>query len=127
MLFPARKEDDMAERDRIVAICGIACSECPAYVATVNDDDEKRRQTAGEWSKAYNADLKPESINCMSCLSEDGPVFHHCTVCEIRKCGMAKGVPNCAHCDEYACEKLTALLEMVPAARTTLDEIRQAL
>jgi hypothetical protein len=113
--------------DNIVAICGITCSNCPAYIATVNDDDEMRRETAGQWSGAYNADIKPEGINCLGCLSEAGPVFSHCEVCEIRKCGRTREVENCAHCDEYACEKLTGLLDMVPAARKTLDEIRRAL
>jgi hypothetical protein len=113
--------------DKIIAVCGITCSDCPAYIATVNDDDEKRRQTAEEWSKAYNADLKPENINCMSCLSAEGPVFHHCTQCEIRSCGMARGVENCAHCADYACDNLVKFFEMVPAARTTLDGIREGL
>jgi hypothetical protein len=54
-------------------------------------------------------------------------VFQHCTVCEIRKCGMDQEVVNCAHCDEYACDKLTKFFEMVPDAKKTLDEIRQEL
>ena len=115
------------DMSRIVAICGITCSDCPAYIATISDDDQKRKQTAEQWSKEFNADIKPENINCMSCLSKDGPVFHHCTQCEFRKCGMGKDVENCAHCDEYACEKLTKFFEMVPAAKATLDEIRQGL
>jgi len=113
--------------DKIVAVCGINCQVCPAYIATVNDDDEMRRKTAEQWSKQYGADIKPEHINCMSCLSKEGPVFHHCTVCEIRKCGMEREVLNCARCDEYACEKLNKLLEMVPDARKTLDGINQGL
>lgn len=113
--------------DKIVAICGITCNDCPAYVATVNNDDDKRRQTAEEWSKEFNADLKPEDINCMSCLASEGPVFQHCLQCEIRKCGQDRGLENCAHCDDYACEKLVKFFDMVPAARTTLDEIKQAL
>ena len=112
---------------RIVAICGINCAECPAYIATRENDDDKRRQTAEEWSKQFGADIQPESVNCMSCLSQDGPVFDYCTKCEIRKCGMAKQVDNCAHCADYACEKLTKFFDMVPAARTTLEEIRQGL
>jgi hypothetical protein len=113
--------------DRIVAICGLTCHGCPAYLATINDDDEMRRKTADQWAKEHNVDVKPEDINCLSCLSEKEPIFQHCTVCEIRKCGMDREVLNCAHCDEYACEKLTKFFDMVPDAKKTLDEIRQGL
>ncbi len=112
---------------KIVAVCGITCSDCPAYIATVNDDDAMRRQTAEKWAKQFSADIKPENINCKSCLSTEEPVFHYCTQCEIRKCGMDRDIENCAHCEEYACEKLAKFLDMVPAARATLDEIRQGL
>jgi len=124
MLTSYRKETGM---DRLVAMCGLICSDCPAYLATVNNDDEKRRETAAAWSKQFGVDIKPEGINCMGCLSTEGPVFHHCTVCEIRKCGMDKGVPDCGHCAEYACEKLTAFFEHAPAAKAALDEIRSGL
>jgi len=112
---------------KIVAVCGINCEVCPAYIATASDDDELRRKTAEQWSKQYNADIKPEHINCVGCLSKEGPVINHCNVCEIRRCGMEREVLNCAHCSEYACEKLNKFLEMVPDARKTLDEIRQGL
>lgn len=113
--------------DEMVAFCGIDCGACPAYVATVNDDDEKRRKTAEQWSAEYKTSLEPGDINCMGCLSKDGPVFDYCARCEVRECGMARGVENCAHCDDYACDKLTKFLEMVPAARNKLDEIKRSL
>jgi hypothetical protein len=47
--------------------------------------------------------------------------------CEIRKCGKEKGVINCAHCSDYACEKLVKFFEMVPDAKTRLDEIKAKL
>jgi len=36
-------------------------------------------------------------------------------------------VVNCAHCDDYACDKLEAFFGMAPNARTTLDGIRAGL
>jgi len=111
---------------RIISFCGLSCDECGAYVATVNDDDAKRAEVAEMWSKEFNGDIKPSDINCGGCPSTEGPVFMHCKVCEIRKCGLARGVANCAHCDDYACEKLVAFFEMVPACRETLDGIRKA-
>ncbi len=112
--------------EKMIGICGIVCTECPAYLATQNDDDAERKRVAEMWSKEYNANLKPEDINCDGCIS-DGKHFGHCSVCEMRKCGLEKKVKNCAHCDLYACEKLTKFFEWVPDAKTRLDKINQNL
>ena len=108
-----------------IAICGISCNECGAYIATKTDDDEKRKETAELWTKEYNADIKPEDIYCDGCVSQSQIHFKHCHVCEIRKCGLEKGVANCALCDDYACEKLQAFFKMVPMAQTKLEAIRR--
>jgi len=113
--------------DRMVAFCGIVCTKCPAYIATQRDDDRERRKVAEQWSKTFNADITPESINCDGCLSSDGTIFNYCAVCEIRTCGMDKDVENCAHCEEYACEKLSKWFKEVPQAKRTLDGIRKDL
>jgi hypothetical protein len=108
----------------MIAYCGLECTECPALLATVADDDAKRAEVAAMWSKEFNADIKAEAINCEGCLSEGEVVFSHCHVCEIRKCGMEKGVANCAFCDDYACDKLTEFFAMVPEAQVRLDGLR---
>jgi len=111
----------------MISICGLKCHTCDAYIATTENDHKKRAETAAVWSKMYSADLKPEAINCSGCTSGEGMLFQHCTVCEIRKCGVARGVVNCAHCEDYACEKLEEFFKMVPDCRTTLDGIRGGL
>jgi len=111
----------------IISYCGLLCSDCGAYIATVADDDEKRAEVARQWSEMYEANLSPSDINCEGCLSDGPRVFHHATVCEIRKCAKAKGVVNCGHCDEYPCDRLEGLFKMVPEARERLDEVRAAL
>ena len=108
----------------IIGYCGLTCSECPAYKATIDDDDALRTKTAEEWSKMYNADIKPESINCTGCNTE-GVKFHHCNECKIRSCGESRAVENCADCSEYACEKLEEFFKMVPEAKETLDGLRE--
>jgi hypothetical protein len=106
--------------DKIIGYCGLICTECPAYLATKNDDDELRKKTADEWSKMFGADIKPENINCSGCTNE-GVKFHHCSECEMRACGMARGVKNCGHCDDYPCAKLDDFFGMVPSAKNVLD------
>jgi hypothetical protein len=111
--------------DKMIAYCGIVCTECPAFIATQENDDAKRKEVADMWSKQYKMAVKPEDINCDGCNSDSQRILGYCSVCEIRKCGQGKGVENCAHCDEYACEKLTKFIAMVPHARETLEEIRK--
>jgi len=113
--------------NEMVAYCGIRCHQCGAFLATKNDDDDLRAKTARQWSKQFKADLEVEDIDCEGCLLDGGVLFQHCTVCEIRKCGREKGVANCAHCDEYVCEKLEPFFEMVPEAKATLDRVKSGL
>jgi len=113
--------------EKIVAYCGIPCSECPAFIATKSDDDEARAKVAKDWSKEFESNIKPEDINCDGCLTDGDRVFNHCNVCEIRQCARGKQIENCAYCDEYACEKLNSFFEMVPNIKQILDEIRENL
>ncbi len=110
--------------DEMISICGLLCNECPAYLATQADDDEKRAEVAKQWSEQFKSEIKAEDINCDGCLSDNGRLFGHCQVCEIRKCGREKKVTNCAHCEEYSCEKLDNFFNMVPDAKKRLDGIR---
>ena len=111
---------------KIAAVCGIICTECPAFIATQQDDDSKRRQVAEEWSKAYNNEIKPEQINCNGCLPGLG-IHQQLHVCEIRKCGIDRKVQNCAHCIDYKCGRLSRFLENVPDAERALEEIHKQL
>jgi len=112
--------------EKMIAYCGINCSECPAFLATQKDDDNERKRVATMWSKQFNTDIKPEGINCDGCISESRRLFNYCMICEIRKCGQEKGIKNCAYCDDYACEKLSKFIDNVPEAKATLEEIRKS-
>ena len=112
--------------DKMIAYCGIVCTECPAFEATQKDDDAKRKKVAEAWSKQYKMPIKPEDINCDGCKSQGKRIINHCYVCEIRKCGKQKQVENCAYCEEYACEKLTKFFAMAPHAKTSLEKIRKS-
>lgn len=109
----------------MIAYCGINCATCGAYIATKNNDDGRRKKTAEQWSKMYNADISPEDINCVGCTSEIEPVFNHCHVCEMRKCALEKGIVNCAHCTDYPCDRLEAFFKVAPESKKNLDAIRE--
>ena len=110
--------------EKMIAYCGLTCTDCPAYIATQKDDDQERARVAEIWSREYGANLQVEDINCDGCLSENGRLFKHCEVCKIRTCAMGRQFVNCAYCDEYVCDELNGILQYVPAAKENLDRIR---
>lgn len=109
----------------MIAFCGLDCAVCPTFLATQENSDEKRKQVAEQWSKEYKASFKPEDINCDGCLSNNGRLFSHCSVCEIRSCGREKAVKNCGFCLDYPCSKISAFFQMVPQAKITLDGMKK--
>ena len=111
----------------MIAFCGLDCQSCGAFLATKENDDKKRSEVALLWSKQFNAVINAADINCNGCHSDGDIIFNHCKVCEIRKCGKAKQIDNCAYCDEYSCVKLEMLLNMIPDAKNRLDEIKSRL
>ena len=113
--------------ENMMAYCGIECAECPAYIATQEDDDIKRQKVADMWSKLFQAPIKKEEINCDGCHTQEGRLFSHCLNCQVRLCGMEKSVDTCGHCADYSCSKIDDLLSMLPlpSARKNLDKIKQ--
>ena len=111
--------------DEMIAYCGLICTDCPAYIATQADDRAALEQVAAKWREEFNApDMTVESVICDGCVTEGGRKCGHWYECDIRACGMERGVVNCAHCADYACDKLEGFFGMAPDARTTLDGIR---
>lgn len=108
--------------NRMMAYCGIICEECPAYKATVNNNDELRKKTADRWSKMYNDDIRAEHINCLGCRSELR--FSYCGVCEVRVCNLEKQLGHCGDCDAFSCGKEDFILDHTPGARERLEAAR---
>lgn len=113
--------------EKMISYCGLVCSECPAFIATKNNDNAKRKEIAEQWSKQFGHPMKPEDINCEGCTPDTGKKVGYCFVCEIRKCGRERKVVNCAYCGDYACEKLEKFFQMAPMGKATLDAIRKGL
>jgi len=113
---------------QMIAYCGLVCTDCPAYIATQADDRQALERVAAQWREEFNAPtITVESVICDGCLATTGRFCSHCFECKIRACGIERGVANCAHCADYACEELEGFFGFVPDARALLNEIRGAL
>lgn len=110
---------------KTLAVCGLDCAACPAFIAHKANDQPLRVKTAVEWSKQFGVALKPEDINCVGCLKTQGVQIGHCADCEIRRCGVARKVRNCALCPDYPCEKIGRFVANVPPAKANLEEVRR--
>jgi hypothetical protein len=107
---------------KMIACCGLVCTKCPTYLATQNDDDNARAETAVFYSKKFGFSLKPEDINCEGCLSSGGRLIGYCSACNIRKCCNAKGLANCMVCKEQPCDHLKKFHAFSPEARACFQK-----
>lgn len=110
--------------NKIIAYCGLVCSDCPAYIATQAGDKQALDKIVEQWRVEYNApNITLEGVMCDGCL-DGGRKCAHCGECEIRACGTERAVANCAACGDYPCAKLEAFFKLVPQARANLEALR---
>lgn len=112
---------------KTIAVCGLICEDCKAFIATQKDDDELRQKVVDAWSTDEER-LELGDIDCDGC-TVGGRLHSFCAVCEVRSCGLERGVENCAYCGEYPCGKLEKLLKSFQTvsgeeAKANLEEIR---
>jgi Protein of unknown function (DUF3795) len=118
----------MNQTDKIVAYCGIVCSDCPAYLATQSGEVAALERVAAQWQEEYHLDkVTVRDVTCDGCLGQEGSKAAHCFECDIRACALEANLENCAHCEDYSCEKLDAFFGYVPDARALLDQIHDHL
>lgn len=112
---------------RMVAYCGLVCTDCDSYKATQRGDWKALEDLARKAKEQFGMETTADGCMCDGCLPATGHKISYCSTCEIRACATAKKVVNCAHCAEYACAKLSSFFEMARNARPVLDAIHAAL
>jgi len=110
--------------EKLISCCGLDCATCDARIATINNDNERRKATAEKWRVGFNApNLTSEMINCTGCR-EEGAKFSHCLQCEIRNCVKAKGFDTCGDCPQLeTCTIVSSVHKFVPEALTNLRDL----
>jgi hypothetical protein len=110
----------------MIACCGLNCAECEAFMATQKNDMAALSTLAEKWSQMFGAALAAEECVCDGCKA-DGRKIGYCAECKVRACAVGRGVANCAYCEDYECDTLTAFLGEAGKARDNLEAIRRTL
>ena len=113
--------------DRMIAYCGITCTDCDAYKATQANDIDALERMAKETSEQFGMEMTAADSMCDGCLSTTGRQIGYCHECAIRLCAIPRHVETCAHCDEYPCDRIEAFSKPDTPHRKTLDEICSSL
>ena len=94
--------------EQIISKCGYRCDLCPAYEKNLKSDADKQRMSDA-WEKYCGFQVPPEQIqSCPGCeVSGADPT------CTVRPCAIEKNMENCAHCEEFACDKLKPKMNFV--------------
>ena len=116
-------------KEEIISYCGLICSNCPIHLASIETDIVKKNEMISKiilvCKKEYNIEYSPLDItDCDGCMGESGILFSGCSKCKIRKCAIAKGVINCAYCNDYICDDLNELFKSDPSTTNRLENIR---
>lgn len=119
----------MNEKNLILAPCGIDCIECTAYKATRENDYGRLAEILKEWAPVEE-NYEPEDLLCDGCYGKR--VSRDCRVCWIKDCIEERGIPYCAHCGGYPCERLVKdwnswRVNSAVDAQARLDKIRDGL
>ena len=94
----------------MLGYCGINCTECSAYKATVTSDEKLMRHVEekfGDGTGTY------KDWVCLGCLHpEPALIAKYCATCAIRSCAIEHRLSHCAVCPDYdGCEKLHPFIE----------------
>ena len=88
--------------DQLLAVCGLDCAACPAFVATKADDLAALAKLAEDWGRQFGFAATPENIRCHGCGAKDGVQI--VTICQRRI--MASAVTGLKEArDEIASDK----------------------
>ena len=87
----------------MICWCGIDCTRCRTFRATINNDDEMRK-VIKKYYEELEIYIELKDLYCLGCRSDE--IMSACRGCPYMKCGKEKGLNRCDECGEYPCESL---------------------
>ena len=107
----------------LIGYCGLDCEQCDARIATFNNDEDLRENTAELWSRLNGAEITPQMINCVGCRIEGVKTLFCNDICLIRKGAESKGMEPCGSCDRLdECETVGVIISGNTQARDNLKK-----
>lgn len=108
----------------MIAVCGLDCEKCDAFIATKNNDQALREKTAKLWSELNKTSILPEQINCEGCRMDGAKTVFCNNLCEIRKCAVSNNYETCGDCPEMEhCPKVGAIHANNKEAKNNLSVV----
>ena len=110
--------------------CGMDCSSCDVFKATVHGDHNARMRAAKLFAKTARehwgmAALDPAILDCRGCRAE-GVQHKGYGHCPIRPCARKRSLASCGLCPEWkGCERLSGVFADAPGARGNLRQISE--
>ncbi len=89
----------------VLSKCGYRCDLCLAYGPNVARQD-RRAELSDGWHAVFGFRIPPEKIVCDGCTSGNNPRLID-SGCPVRPCVVARGLPNCGHCSELVCDRVS--------------------
>ncbi len=89
-------------KEEMLTLCGYRCDLCPFYTKNIKSEEDKEK-LCREFNQLFGYNLQPATVECVGCLNEGK---HLARNCPVRSCALEKSVENCAHCDDFICDKL---------------------
>ena len=109
-----------------IACCGLDCETCDARIATIQNDNALREETAALWTKLNGVTITPDMINCTGCRIEGVKTPFCDKLCPVHNCVREKGLNTCADCPQMNdCPMLGRIAANNPSVLERLTQLRE--
>ena len=123
----------MQTEERMIAVCGLDCTDCD--IRKVPTDDEAAKRVVG-WFRAMGwlkedegvPEIIERSMYCQGCRGDRS--VHWSAECKLLTCCVdQKGATACYECDDFVCEHLEEWVQSPPPGQEkkyadALDRLR---
>lgn len=97
-------QDDVPDPKKL-NYCGYICPpDCPMYVATIENDTEKKKEAYKNWKieEKYGLEFDAEKVFCYTCKNREKPQGIVVANCMVRDCATGRGYDCCIECSDLS-------------------------